>query len=48
MKEYDKTLKRELAAIITPIYYALTEKNSNIYLLFHYDRRLLTSEKMTK
>lgn len=43
LKEYDRDRKNELPAIINPIYDALVSRNNNLYLLFHYDRRIKTN-----
>ncbi|MBI4945478.1 MAG: hypothetical protein HY840_03650 [Bacteroidetes bacterium] len=43
LKEYDPELKNELSKIINPLYDALIARKNNLYLLFHYDRRMKTN-----
>jgi hypothetical protein len=45
IKEYDKKLRKKLPIIMNPIYDALSAKNDNLYLLFHHDLRIQTTER---
>ncbi len=45
IKEYDRKLRKKLPQIINPIYDALSAKNDNLYLLFHHDLRIQTTER---
>jgi len=43
--EYNKHLKKQLPKIVNAIYDVLAARNNNLYLLFHYDRRIRTNKK---